>query len=148
MVRGTEPQWCGGQSRSVGGGPLRVALVATVVLSSMAGCLQLTNCFAEKCDWEQGRGLGWAGVWAGQGSGLGRGVDRAGVWAGQTSLVLFLQFNDILIYASSIAPAGLTYRVIQRIPLDGMRVGLLDDPEMKYGFIIVSTCKSFRLEAT
>ena len=28
-----------------------------------------------------------------------------------------------------------------------MRVERLDDPEMRYGFQIVSTCKSFRLEA-
>lgn len=58
-----------------------------------------------------------------------------------------IQFNDILIYASSIAPAGLTYRVLSRIPLDGMRVTTLDDPEIMHGFVIISTCKSFRLEA-
>ena len=57
------------------------------------------------------------------------------------------QFNDILIYASSIPPANTTYKVIKRIPLDGMRVEHLDDPEMRYGFQIISTCKSFRLEA-
>jgi hypothetical protein len=37
--------------------------------------------------------------------------------------------------------------VIKRIPLDGMKVERLDDPEMRYGFQIISTCKSFRLEA-
>ena len=57
------------------------------------------------------------------------------------------QFNDILIYASSIPPANTTYKVIKRIPLDGMQVEHLDDPEMRYGFQIISTCKSFRLEA-
>ena len=34
-----------------------------------------------------------------------------------------------------------------RIPLDGMRVQSLNDPDMKHGFQIISTCKSFRLEA-
>ena len=57
------------------------------------------------------------------------------------------QFNDILIYASSIPPANTTYKVVKRIPLEGMRVEHLDDPEMRYGFQIISTCKSFRLEA-
>ncbi len=57
------------------------------------------------------------------------------------------QFNDILIYASSVPPANTTFKVIKRIPLEGMLVEPLNDPEMKYGFQIISTCKSFRLEA-
>ncbi len=65
-----------------------------------------------------------------------------------TGIIIYpAQFNDILIYASSIPPANTTYKVIKRIPLEGMLVEPLDDPDMKYGFQIVSTCKSFRLEA-
>ncbi|XP_019855450.1 PREDICTED: nascent polypeptide-associated complex subunit alpha, muscle-specific form-like isoform X2 [Amphimedon queenslandica] len=60
---------------------------------------------------------------------------------------MFFLFTDLLIYASAIPPANNTYRVIKRIPLDGMRVQLLDDPELKNGFQIISTCKSFRLDA-
>ena len=38
-------------------------------------------------------------------------------------------------------------QVIKRIPLEGMRVETVNDPDMKHGFQIISTCKSFRLEA-
>ena len=38
-------------------------------------------------------------------------------------------------------------QVIKRIPLEGMRVEMLNDPDMRHGFQIISTCKSFRLEA-
>eukprot|EP00731_Ephydatia_muelleri_P001734 Em0001g1734a len=40
------------------------------------------------------------------------------------------------------------FLVVMRIPLDGMRVQSLNDPDMKHGFQIISTCKSFRLEAS
>ena len=58
-----------------------------------------------------------------------------------------MQFNDILIYASAIPPTNNTFKVIKRIPVEGMKVDLLDDPEMSHAFQIISTCKSFRLEA-
>jgi len=61
---------------------------------------------------------------------------------------MFFLFNDIVIYASYIPPANTTYKVIKRIPLDGMRVEALDDPDLRHGFQIISTCKSFRLEAS
>ena len=38
-------------------------------------------------------------------------------------------------------------QVIKRIPLEGMRVEMVNDPDMRHGFQIISTCKSFRLEA-
>ena len=40
-----------------------------------------------------------------------------------------------------------TYKVVKQIPLEGMKVDLLEDPEMRHGLQIISTCKSFRLEA-
>ena len=39
------------------------------------------------------------------------------------------------------------FQVIKRIPLDGMKMEMLNDPDMRHGFQIISTCKSFRLEA-
>ena len=39
------------------------------------------------------------------------------------------------------------HQVIKRIPLEGMRMEMLNDPDMRHGFQIISTCKSFRLEA-
>jgi FYVE/RhoGEF/PH domain-containing protein 5/6 len=59
---------------------------------------------------------------------------------------MFFLFTDLLIYASAIPPANTTFRVIKRIPLDGMKVQEIDDPELKHGFQIISTCKSFRLD--
>ena len=41
----------------------------------------------------------------------------------------------------------LCVQVIKRIPLEGMRVEMVNDPDMRHGFQIISTCKSFRLEA-
>lgn len=61
---------------------------------------------------------------------------------------MFFLFNDLLLYTSSIPPANNTYKVIKRIPLDGMKVEIIDDPELKHGFQIISTCKSFRLDAS
>lgn len=65
----------------------------------------------------------------------------------RTPRMLFL-FNDILIYASTAQPPSFnTYKVIRRIPLLGMKIEDLDDPDVKHGFLIISTSKSFRLEA-
>lgn len=61
---------------------------------------------------------------------------------------MFFLFNDILIYASSIPPTNTTFKVIKRIPLEGMRMEMVNDPDMRHGFQIISTCKSFRLEAS
>ena len=65
----------------------------------------------------------------------------------QLHTIFALQFNDILIYASAIPPTNTTYKVIKCIPIEGMMVDLLEDPEMRHAFQIISTCKSFRLEA-
>ncbi|XP_065909891.1 FYVE, RhoGEF and PH domain-containing protein 6-like [Dysidea avara] len=58
---------------------------------------------------------------------------------------MFFLFTDLLIYAYAIPPANTTYKVIKRIPLRGMKVIDLDDPEVKHGLQIISTSKSFRL---
>eukprot|EP00731_Ephydatia_muelleri_P001745 Em0001g1745a len=65
----------------------------------------------------------------------------------EKQMKMFFLFNDLLLYCIS-HPPGLTYKVVMRIPLDGMRVQSLNDPDMKHGFQIISTCKSFRLEAS
>ena len=49
--------------------------------------------------------------------------------------------------SSSSSSSSSSSQVIKRIPLDGMRMEMLNDPDMRYGFQIISTCKSFRLEA-